>query len=250
MRAQRPAMTNSFQFLSFSSDGYPFSQNCLNAVERHQGMSPLLGTRLTDWQPVTMPTHFGSLAEYSEGMNKLLLIASVCLAASLAGCQTAPTKSATTAAAVKTVTLPLVPAWFEGRQVDCVTTDVSDAGFAKLLGINHAPRLALALPPEGSPPTARSSAEKVYLFPNGEQANVFPSVPTPTGAASTDVNYSPLWVVILAEWKPGSKVVTLTSEEAVLEAQERGDLVLKPTRVVANTAVVRDPKYGALKGVL
>lgn len=84
-----------------------------------------------------------------------------------------------------------------------MTTDVSDAGFAKLLGTNHAPRLALALTPAGSPPSARSSAEKVYLFSGGEQANVFPSIPTPTGAASTDVNYSPLWVVVLAQWKAG-----------------------------------------------
>jgi hypothetical protein len=148
-----------------------------------------------------------------------------------------------------TITLALSPAWFEGRIVHCVTTDVSDEGFAKLLGVNYVPRLAYALPPVGSPPGTPSAVEKVYLFPKGEQANIYPSSPVPVGAANKDRNYSPLWVVTLAQWKPGSHPRTLKSEEELLRASEKGELELTPTRVVANVAVVRDPQAGAIKGV-
>lgn len=146
------------------------------------------------------------------------------------------------------VSLPLRFAWFEGRQVGYVSTDASDAEAARAMGINHAPRLAATLPPDNAPPGQRHALERVYKFTDGAQINVFPSVPVPVGPASTDRAYSPLWRMVEVAWQPGHTRQLLTSEEAVLDAVERGALSLRITRVVVNCAVVSDANGGLLPG--
>lgn len=146
------------------------------------------------------------------------------------------------------VSLPLRLAWFEGRQIGYVSTDASDAEAARTMGINHAPRLAATVPADNAPPGFRHALERVYHFTDGAQINVFPSVPTPVGPASTDRAYSPLWRVVEVAWLPGSTRRVLTSEEAVLDAVERGELSLRITRVVVNCAVVSDDSGGLLPG--
>lgn len=141
-------------------------------------------------------------------------------------------------ASVPQVSLPLRFAWFEGRQVGYVSTDASDADVARELGINHAPRLAATVPADAAAPGQRHALERVYHFTDGAQINVFPSVPNPVGPDSTDRAYSPLWRVVEVAWTPGSTRRLLTSEEAVLDAVERGQLSLRVTRVVVNCAVV------------
>lgn len=139
------------------------------------------------------------------------------------------------------VTLPLKEAWFEGQIVHYVSTDISDAGIAKKQGINHVPALADMLKP-GMP------VEKAYKFPGDEQATVLPSIPRPVGGANADPTYSPLWVLVMVRWKPGITPRTLTSEEAVLAAEEKGEVQLTRTRIVANWPVVR-AHGAALQGV-
>ena len=160
-----------------------------------------------------------------------------CLLLSLLACASAPQ-----------VSLPLRFAWFEGRQVGYVSTDASDAEAARAMGINHAPRLAATVPADNTPPGFRHSLERVYHFTGGAQINVFPSVPTPVGPGSTDRAYSPLWRVVEVAWLPGFKRRVLMSEEAVLDAVERGELSFRITRVVVNCAVVSDDKGGVLPG--
>ena len=144
-------------------------------------------------------------------------------------------------AADPVVTLPLKEAWFEGEIVHYVSTDISDAGIAKKQGINHVPALADTLKP-GMP------VEKAYKFPNDEQATVLPSIPRPVGGANADASYSPLWVLVMVRWKPGVTPRTLKSEEAVLAAEEKGEVELTRTRIVANWPVVR-ARGAALQGV-
>jgi hypothetical protein len=147
------------------------------------------------------------------------------------------------------VTLPLQQAWFEGRRVGYISTDVSDAEMARVMGMNHVPQLAAAAAPAGSPPGTRGATERVYMFPGGEQINVFPSAPQPAGAANANRAYSPLWLVVLVHWQPGRTVQTLRSEEAVLAAAERGDLRLTRTAVVVNCPVVIDADGRRLPGL-
>lgn len=146
------------------------------------------------------------------------------------------------------VSLPLRFAWFEGRQVGYVSTDASDAEVARALGVNHAPRLAATVPADNAPPGQRHALERVYHFTDGAQINVFPSVPTPLGPASTDRAYSPLWRMVEVAWQAGATRRLLTSEEAVLDAVERGHLSLRVTRVVVNCAVVSDADGSVLPG--
>lgn len=164
-------------------------------------------------------------------------LAAACLLLSLLACASAPQ-----------VSLPLRFAWFEGRQVGYVSTDASDAEAARAMGINHAPRLAATVPPDNAPPGQRHALERVYMFTDGAQINVFPSVPVPVGPASADRAYSPLWRVVEVAWLPGATRRVLTSEEAVLDAVERGQLSLRVTRVVVNCAVVSDANGGLLPG--
>lgn len=145
--------------------------------------------------------------------------------------------------------MPMQRAWFEGRVVAYVTTDVSDAAMARELGVNFVPRLAAALPPPGAPPGTPSSVDLVYVFPGREQFNVFPSAAQPAGADNADRDDSPLWNVVMVRRVEGRPVRTLTSQEGILDAQEKGEITLVPTRIVVNCPVVRSGDGTALRGV-
>ncbi len=148
------------------------------------------------------------------------------------------------------VVLPLSQAWMDGKRVDYVTTDVSDLATARMLGVNYVPRLADALPsPMGSNAAQRSLVERVYKFAGAEQWSVFQSAPSPTGPGNADRNYSPLWRMVQVHWTNAAARRELTAEEAILAAQDRGDLTLTVTDVVLNCAVVRSVDRKALQGV-
>ncbi|MBW8846332.1 MAG: hypothetical protein JF607_15315 [Burkholderiales bacterium] len=63
-------------------------------------------------------------------------LGSLLLTSLLAACAQAPQRPGE-------VVLPLQQAWVDGRRVDYVTTDISDAAMAAQAGVNHAPRLAM-----------------------------------------------------------------------------------------------------------
>jgi len=146
---------------------------------------------------------------------------------------------------VAETTLPLNRAWVDGRRVEYVTTDLSDAGMAREAGANFVPRLAQAIPAPGRP----SIVERVYKFPGKEQISVFQSAPLPTGGANADRSYSPLWRIVMVRWRQPAAVRELRSEEEVLAAQERGELALQITDIVANCPIIRSVDGLALKGV-
>ena len=125
------------------------------------------------------------------------------------------------------VVLPRQHAWIDGRRVDYVTTDISDAAMAVQAGVNHAPRLADALG------TGRASlTERVYKFADGAQISIFPSGPP-------DASYSPLWRLVLVRWKPGMPPHELRSEEALLAADGKGEVELDVTGIVVNCPITR-----------
>jgi hypothetical protein len=136
------------------------------------------------------------------------------------------------------IVLPLVPGWHEGEPVFYVSTEASDAAAAQAMGVTHAPRLRDALPAPGRSGPSRSALERIYGFPNREQASVLPSAPQPLGPGSRDDTYSPLWRVVEVRWQPGRAIATLRSEEQVLAAAERGDVALTTTDLVVNCPVV------------
>lgn len=141
--------------------------------------------------------------------------------------------------------LPLSRAWFEGRRVDYIVTDVSDAGMARMMGANYVPRLQNAIGNRSRP----SLVERVYKFVNGEQISIFQSAPTPAGPENADQNYSPLWQVAEVRWLDGARPRELKSEEALLAAQDKGEVSITVTNVVVNCPVTRDGNGVPLKGV-
>lgn len=70
----------------------------------------------------------------------------------------------------------------------------------------------------------------------------------PWVAASTDTDDSPLRQMAKATWKPGRSPRELRSEEAMLDASEKGDVLLEPTPVVLNCAIFQRTGRGALPG--
>lgn len=141
------------------------------------------------------------------------------------------------------VSLPLLQGWHEGETVFYITTDVSDREIAKLKNANYAPRLSDAVPNYPKPPRVKTALERVYAFPNGEQArSVFASVPAPLGYQSKDRHYSPLWLMYVVTWTNPALAYELTSEEAVFEAEDQGLVSIKRTNVVLNCPVIAGPK--------
>ena len=141
--------------------------------------------------------------------------------------------------------LPVSRAWVDGRVVEYVTTDISDAAMARMMGANHVPRLAdavRALP-------GQSLLERVYKFPNNEQISIFQSAPKPAGGENQDRSYSPLWRVVLVRWANPRFTRELKSEESLLAAEEKRELSLEVTDIVVNCPVTRDSTGQALRGV-
>ncbi len=148
------------------------------------------------------------------------------------------------------VQLPVLTGWFEGETVLYVTTDVSHADVAAAKGANFAPRLAHALPGGAPQPGRPSSVDTVYSVTNFPQPSIFASAPRPVGPSSADVAYSPLWRMVKVTWQPGRAPRELRAEEAVLDAAEKGEVVLEPTPVVLNCPIVQRAGQGALPGVV
>ena len=146
--------------------------------------------------------------------------------------------------ASETTALPLNRAWFDGHKVEYITTDISDASMAQMVGVNFVPRLADAIT-HGS---SNSILERVYKFPGGEQISIFQSAPSPTGAGNLDRNYSPLWRLVMVRWLYTEKVRELKSEAELLAAEDLGEVSLQVTDIVANCPVTRGFDGQILKG--
>jgi hypothetical protein len=175
-------------------------------------------------------------------LNSIVALALVAL---LAGCAHAPASPGP-----GQVQLPVLKGWFEGEVVLYVTTDVSHADVAAEKGANFSPRLAHALPGGPPQPGRRSSVDKVYAVTNFLQPSIFASAPLPVGPASRDTAYSPLWQMVKVTWQPGRSPRELRAEEAVLDAAEKGDVVLDSTPVVLNCPIVQRPGQGSLPGLV
>ncbi len=139
--------------------------------------------------------------------------------------------------------LPVSRAWVDGRQVEYVTTDISDAAMAKAMGVNYVPRLRQAI---GAP---QSVLERVYKFSADEQISIFQSAPRPVGALHTDSAYSPLWRLVMVTWRAPHAARVLKSEEELLAAEDAGQVQLELTDIVVNCPVTKAVGGEGLTGV-
>ncbi|KRC12657.1 hypothetical protein [Acidovorax sp. Root217] len=180
----------------------------------------------------------------------LLLLA----AALLTGCSTpaANTETSPGPASAERAHLPLLRGWFDGKEVLYVTTDASDAEVAREHLANHVPQLAHALAdvPSAAGGNRRPGAtSRVYGSTNFRQPSVFASAPEPLGHANRSAAYSPLWQLVKVTWRDPAQARVLRSEEEVLDAADKGFVVLEVTRVVLNCPIVHRGELGVLPGV-
>ncbi len=144
-----------------------------------------------------------------------------------------------------TVELPLLSGWYDGDVVFYITTDVSQQEMARAAGANYVPRMRHALrTPEPGQPTA---VDRVYKFSNFEQGSVFPSAPQPDG--DTDAEYTPIWVVYLVTWLPGSTPHLLRSEQEIADAEQKRLVRIAATDVVVNCPILFFKKSGPPEGM-
>jgi hypothetical protein len=120
---------------------------------------------------------------------------------------------------------------------------------ARAAGVNLASRMTDAIPEYPKPPERKDVLERVYKFPNGEQDAVFASIPNPVGPMSKDPQYSPLWILYAVRIVRASSSAPLVSEEAILQAQDAGDVTVTRTAIVINCPIVGTEHGGVLPGM-
>lgn len=135
------------------------------------------------------------------------------------------------------VTLPLTQGYANGHDVFYISTEASDKGLAELMTnwtgarVVYAPSLANTLP---------TALANIYAFENGiEGSGPLGFQPNVADSEPGDENYSPLWRVILAEWKQGVTPVELKSEQEITAAVQEGKLTIQPTKMVVNCPFVQ-----------
>jgi hypothetical protein len=145
--------------------------------------------------------------------------------------------------------MPVSWGWYNGERVYYVTTDITDPPMARGAGVNLAVRMRDAIPEYPKPPEQKDVLERVYKFPNGEQDAVFASIPNPIGPTSSDAQYSPLWLLYAVRIVAGRTSGPLTSEEAILAAENGGAVTITRTAIVINCPIVGTEHCGVLPGM-
>lgn len=168
----------------------------------------------------------------------LKIVAVGILGGALSACAGSPSTHTVDGAASATVSFPLQSAWHNDQRVFYISTDISDRAMATMMGSNFAPRLADAVPSEQRAPGEKSALERVYKFSDDSQEAVFASVPNPVGPTSRDAGYSPLWQVFWVTARATKPLTVLKSEEAILAAQERGEVEITRSGIVINCPIV------------
>ena len=149
--------------------------------------------------------------------------------------------------------LPLQVGYFSDQPALYITPEVGVDPNAPAAVITAAKQLAItfnanfipqnfgALP--GSP-----AVDDIFSFTNFTQGNVLASAPHPAGPSNTDTNYSPLWQVSLVSWNSGRQPRVLTSQTAITDAANAGDVTVTKTPIIVECSVIFTPGGGLLPG--
>jgi hypothetical protein len=135
------------------------------------------------------------------------------------------------------VTLPLTPGYANGHEVLYISTEASDRDLASLMTNWTGARVAYAPSLANTPLAALSN---IYAFKNGIRGSG-PLGFQPNVADSEPGNprYSPLWRIVLVQWKEGITSIELKSEQEITTALQEGKLVIEPTKMVVNCPFIR-----------
>jgi hypothetical protein len=135
------------------------------------------------------------------------------------------------------VTLPLTQGYANGHDVFYISTEASDKDLADLMTNWTGARVVYAPSLANTPPAALAN---IYAFKNGIQGSgPLGFQPNVADSEPGNENYSPLWRVILVEWKQGVTPVELKSEQEIAAAVQEGKLTMVPTKMVVNCPFIQ-----------
>lgn len=123
------------------------------------------------------------------------------------------------------VTFHMHKAWYNGEDVYYVRTDASDAEYATTEKLVHVPLLNAAMAAEGA-------TSQLYTFANGADEQ-FPVVST----TPANEDYSSAWHVHQVTFNGDAEV--LTSVDAIMEAEDAGDVTVEALTLVVNYPIVK-----------
>jgi hypothetical protein len=145
----------------------------------------------------------------------------------------------------KYVVLPIFPGWIEKHLIHYITTDVNDPLVAKEIGVNYVPRFNEVLQVDERFPIKHNVIERIYAVTNFKQPKILPSAPNPIGDENRNSAYSPIWRMYNVTWVEGASPYELQSEEEILQAEDKKLLMISPTSLIVNCAVI-DDQSGAI----
>lgn len=137
-------------------------------------------------------------------------------------------------------TIPMHKGYYNGEPVYFIITDSSEKKHAEIITKNQDWKVELAPPLANAPKEALS---KTYMFTNGVegdgvhgfQGEVFTSTP------AQKEKYSALTAHVHVTWSDDATPRVLESEEAVMKAEENGEVTLSPLSVVINMPQIAWP---------
>jgi hypothetical protein len=135
------------------------------------------------------------------------------------------------------VTLPLTQGYANGHEVFYISTEASDRDLAELMTNVTGARVVYAPSLANTPPAALAN---IYAFKNGiEGSGPLGFQPNVADSEPGNARYSPLWRIILAEWKVGITPVELRSEQEITAAIQEGKLTIESTKMVVNCPFIQ-----------
>ena len=135
------------------------------------------------------------------------------------------------------VTLPLTPGYANGHEVFYISTEASDRDLAALMTNWTGARVAYAPSLANTPPAGLAN---IYAFKNGIQGSgPLGFQPNVADSEPGNATYSPLWRIVLVQWKEGITPVELKSEREITAALQEGKLTIEPTRMVVNCPFIQ-----------
>jgi hypothetical protein len=135
------------------------------------------------------------------------------------------------------VTLPLTRGYANGNEVFYISTEASDKDLAAHLTNLTGSRVVYAQSVANTPPTALAN---IYAFKNGiEGTGPLGFQPNVADSEPGQAGYSPLWRIILVQWKDGVTATELKSEQEITAALGDGKLTIEPTSMVVNCPFVK-----------
>jgi hypothetical protein len=174
--------------------------------------------------------------EREEGMSRRILIATTILIAMAAlaiqaavGARAsshaaAPAGSSMGMGPMHMISEPAFQGFYDGKKYTYINTDVSNKAQAAAMHINYSSFLASV---KGAP--------AIYLFEGRTAAGQIAAF----GSVIGDPSYAPLWEEMIVKWKAGVKPTLLTSDNAVLAAQQKGKLTVADNHIVLNCPMIK-----------